>query len=264
MCRFLAYRGAPLFLEELVCVPRRSLLRQSLHAEEAKVRTHGDGVGLGWYGERELPGRYRDVLPAWSDENLLSLCRSLRAPLFFAHVRASTGTPTARANCHPFAHGRWLFMHNGQVAGYPTLRRALEQRLPDPLYAARAGNTDSELLFLLLLAQLEQGAGVLEAVAAMLSTVAQQMRSAGVAGPLRFAAALSDGRALYAFRAANDGTSPTLYLGRRADGVVVASEPLDDEASTWTPVADGHAVVADDDGVAIVPIAGWSPLPVAA
>ena len=264
MCRFIAYRGSPLFLEELVCLPPRSLLRQALHAEEAHVRTHGDGFGIGWYGERESPGRYREAMTAWSDENLHSLCRSVRSPLFFAHVRAATGTPTARANCHPFTHGAWLFMHNGQVAGYSAVRRALESSLPDALYAQRAGTTDSELLFLLMLAQIEQGRGALDAAAAVLTAVARQMREAAAKGPLRFAAALSDGRTLYAFRAASDGQPPTLYLGQRAEGVVIASEPLEDDAARWTPIADGHAVVVDDQGLAVVPLAGWTPLPIAA
>jgi glutamine amidotransferase len=263
MCRFIAYRGTPTFLDELVCEPRRSLLRQSLHAEEAKVRTNGDGFGIGWYAERDTPGRYREAMPAWSDENLQSLCRSVRSPLFFAHVRAATGTPTARANCHPFAHGRWLFMHNGQIAGYPTIRRALESRLPDALYAARAGATDSELVFLLMMAQIERGQGVLDAATAVLDDIAKQMREAAIGGPLRFAAALTDGRTLYAFRVANDSNPPTLYLGRRAGGVVIASEPIDDDAA-WQLVGAGHAVVVDDRDTAIVPLAGWVSLPIAA
>jgi glutamine amidotransferase len=256
MCRFLAYRGTPKFLDTLVCAPARSLLHQALHAEQSKATTQGDGVGIGWYGERDVPGRYREAAPAWSDENLQSLCRSLRSPLFFAHVRAATGTATARANCHPFAHGPWLFMHNGQVAGYPRIRRTLEALLPDPLYAARAGSTDSELMFLLILAQIERGSAVLDAVAAVLRTVALQMREAGAIGPLRFAAALSDGRSLYAFRAADDRRPPSLYLTERDDGVVVASEPLDTDAG-WLPVADGEAMVADAAGWRLQPLPAW-------
>jgi len=179
-------------------------------------------------------------------------------------VRAATGTATARANCHPFAHGHWLFMHNGQIAEYPRLRRALEGMLPDELFGARTGATDSELLFLLMLAEIEQGRGVLDAAAAVLQTVARQMREVAINGPLRFAAALSDGRTLYAFRAANDGKPPSLYLRDRAGGVVIASEPLDDDEATWQPVADGHAVVVDDRGTAVVALAGWAPLPAAA
>ncbi|MCU0949863.1 MAG: class II glutamine amidotransferase [Burkholderiaceae bacterium] len=263
MCRFLVYRGAPVFLDTLVCAPVRSLLHQSLHSEQAKATTHGDGVGIGWYGERETPGRYREAAPAWSDENLQSLCRTLRSPLFFAHVRAATGTATSRVNCHPFAHGPWLFMHNGQVAGYPRIRRTLEALLPDALYAARAGSTDSELLFLLVLAQMERGLGAVDAVAAALHAVAAQMREAGAIGPLRFAAALSDGRALYAFRTADDQRPPTLYLRERDDGVIVASEPLDTEAG-WLPLADGEALVVDDAGWRLQPLPVWQAAPAAA
>ena len=76
MCRFLAYRGKPVFLADLVCAPRHSLVHQSLHAAEAKTETNGDGFGIGWYGERPEPGLYREIRPAWSDENLRSPLRS--------------------------------------------------------------------------------------------------------------------------------------------------------------------------------------------
>ena len=92
MCRFLAYLGEPVFLNELVCAPTHSLVHQSLHAAEAKTETNGDGFGIGWYGEHVEPGLYRDICPAWSDENLVNLCRQVRARTFFAHVRAATGT----------------------------------------------------------------------------------------------------------------------------------------------------------------------------
>jgi predicted glutamine amidotransferase len=263
MCRFIAYRGPPTCLEALVCAPPRSLLRQAQHAEEAKVRIHGDGVGIGWYSERDTPDRYRAAVPAWSDVNLVSLCRALRSHAFFAHVRAATGTPTARANCHPFAHGRWLFMHNGQVAGYATLRRDLEARLPDALGALRRGATDSELLFLLLMARIEAGEEVVAAAVQVLHTVSAGMHEAGVTGPLRFAAALTDGRTLYAFRTASDARPPSLYLGTHAGGTVIVSEPLD-EASPWHAVPEDHAVVVDDGGVALHALPAWSAAPLPA
>src|SRR5215204_220477 len=152
MCRFLAYSGEPVFMSSLVSAPAHSLVHQSLHAAEAKTGTNGDGFGLGWYGERPEPGLYREIRPAWSDENLKSLSVQVRSPLFFAHVRASTGTASTRANCHPFAFGRWLFMHNGQIGGYDRLRRRIEAMIPDALYDARLGTTDSEAIFLAALA----------------------------------------------------------------------------------------------------------------
>lgn len=106
MCRWAAYLGEAVFLEEIVTAPCHSLIAQSHHALEGKTATNGDGFGIAWYGERAEPGLYRDILPAWSDPNLRSLSRQIRSSLFLAHVRASTGGATSRANCHPFVHGR--------------------------------------------------------------------------------------------------------------------------------------------------------------
>ena len=141
MCRFLAYRGEPVFMEDLISAPAHSLVHQSLHAEEAKTGTNGDGFGVGWYGDKPMPGLYREVHPAWSDENLKSLCTQVRSSLFFAHVRAATGTATTRANCHPFTHDQWMFMHNGQIGGWPLIRRKVESLIPDEYYGARTGTT---------------------------------------------------------------------------------------------------------------------------
>ena len=85
--------------------------------------------------------------------SLLALCAQVKSPLFFAHVRASTGTATSRNNCHPFTHGRWSFMHNGQVGGYDAMRRDADMLIPDALYPQRKGATDSEALFLVALAE---------------------------------------------------------------------------------------------------------------
>ncbi len=60
MCRWIAYNGAAIPLEDLISKPSNSLLAQSVHAQEAKVETNGDGFGIGWYGERDDPGIYRE------------------------------------------------------------------------------------------------------------------------------------------------------------------------------------------------------------
>lgn len=243
MCRFLAYRGEPVFLADLVCAPAHSLVHQSLHAEEAKTETNGDGFGIGWYGTREEPGLYREIRPAWSDENLRSLCEQVRSPLFFAHVRASTGTSSTRANCHPFKHGRHLFMHNGQVGGYARIKRRIESLIPDELYDGRLGTTDSEALFLAALA-----AGLIEepidAMARMLRTVRGLMSQAGIDEPLRFTAAFTDGENLHAYRWACDGKPPSLYYRETSSGLVVVSEPIDREGQSWREVPRGCTLVA--------------------
>jgi predicted glutamine amidotransferase len=256
MCRLLAYSGQPIFLEELVCKPQHSLVRQSMRADEAKVTTNGDGFGLGWYtghNDRLEPGVYREVTPAWSDENLLALCSAVRSPLFFAHVRATTGTSVARQNCHPFRYGKYLFMHNGQIGDYPLVRRQLESSLPDHLYAHRKGATDSELMFLMTIANIEAGAAPVEAMSMMLGEVIAAMQQRGAKAALRFAATLADGETLHAFRYSSDDKPPTLYLNRCKGGTVIASEPLQDRASPqcpeWTVIAPDTALTVRGDAV---------------
>ena len=151
MCRWIAYRGETITLERTS--PRRRIRcwRKASTRMNGIGTINGDGFGLGWYGVHEDPGIYREVRPAWSDENMRHLCRHIRSHLFFAHVRASTGTPSTRPNCHPFSHGRWMFMHNGQIGDWSRIRRRVEGMIPDAFYASRIGTTDSEAVFLAIL-----------------------------------------------------------------------------------------------------------------
>ncbi len=254
MCRWVAYLGEPIFLEELVTTPKQSLVVQSRSSREAKSAVNGDGFGLGWYSDRAEPGVFRDVRPAWSDENLLSLARQIKSGLFFAHVRASTGTATTRANCHPFAHGSWMFMHNGKIGGWDNLRRQIEMAIPDQLFRHRQGTTDSEALFLLLLANgLEEDPK--RACGKTLSFVQEIMHRAGESEPLRVTAALSDGRRVFALRHASDATPETLYVRNRRSsaGTLVVSEPLDDGREDWQAVPPQSLVTLGPGGMAIEP-----------
>ena len=231
MCRIAAWVGAPRALEEVIVRPAHSLLEQSQHAEEAKLSVNGDGFGFAWYdGDQPLPGLYRDVLPAWSDGNLPSLCRMIRAPLFLAHVRASTMGETARTNCHPFTFQNWSFCHNGQIPAFPNLRRKLEEALPDDLYAARRGSTDSEMLFLTLLAN-----GLRSDPAVALRRTFDALRPGPGQAPNRATVIFSEGHSVFACRHASDNRAPTLYSQMDHNGGhVLASEPLDGNAENWT------------------------------
>jgi predicted glutamine amidotransferase len=250
MCRWIAYIGEPVYLEQFLLEPRRSLVAQSRRCREASTETNADGFGVGWYGSRERPGVFRDIRPAWGDENLMSIAHQISARLFLAHVRASTGTATSRANCHPFGVGQWLFMHNGQIGGWEKVRRQIEAAIPDELFEQRIGTTDSEALFLMMLGNAladdpERAAHV------TLGRIETMMREAGIACPLRFTAAFTDGSTLHAVRYASDGRPPSLYTRRSVDGsVLVASEPLDESAEGWQPVP-AQSILTVRDGTMV-------------
>ncbi|NQW11969.1 MAG: class II glutamine amidotransferase [Alphaproteobacteria bacterium] len=254
MCRWAAYLGEPILLEDLVLKPAHSLIQQSIHAVESKSEVNADGFGVAWYGEHSEPGRYRDILPAWSDGNLRSIVHHVRSRLFMAHVRASTGTETSRANCHPFVQDRWTFMHNGQIGDYERIRRSLDMRLPDTHYAARVGTTDSEAIFLLAHAEgLDDDP--IQALARALGHTIADLTRAGIDPHIRFTAAMSDGQRLIGVRYATDNQPPTLYHRRwgAEGGWTLASEPTTLEESGWERVPNNSVVTLDGDSITLTP-----------
>jgi len=254
MCRWAAYIGPEIFLEEIVTRPEHSLISQSLSCCEGKTDTNGDGFGMAWYGERRAPGLFRDVNPAWSDPNLLSLAEHVKSGLFLAHVRASTGSATSRNNCHPFVNGNWSFMHNGMIGGYNGFRKQVDQMIPDALYPERLGATDSEAAFLIALGNgLEQNPKrALEQTVFQLETLA---RERGETPFMRFTAAFSDGKRLFAVRYASDKFAPTLYMRKscKFGGHTLVSEPLEVgdvpwdvvPPSTFVEIENGQVVMSE-------------------
>ena len=130
MCRWMGWSGQPLVVEELLFKPKHGLVDQSLHSRMGVETTNGDGFGLGWYGQGDGPGVYHGVAPAWGDENLRELAAHIESTMFLAHVRATTGTAIQQTNCHPFRHGKWLFVHNGRRMGRSLRRRGVTRRHP--------------------------------------------------------------------------------------------------------------------------------------
>ncbi|MEM7194825.1 MAG: class II glutamine amidotransferase [Pseudomonadota bacterium] len=237
MCRIASYIGPQIPLENIVTAPKHSLLSQSEEATESKISFNGDGFGIAWYSHQKEPGLYRECLPAWSDENLINLCRMLQSHLFIAHVRASTTGETMRSNCHPFTYKNWSFAHNGQIGHFELVKRDLESVLSDSLYLARRGTTDSEVLFLLLLNEGLEECPV-SACIRSLEILEGLRKKLSLSAPLRLVFVFSNGETLYGVRYASDAFCPTLYCSENLDngGVSLASEPLDGNSDNWTAV----------------------------
>jgi glutamine amidotransferase len=257
MCRWLAYSGTPIRLEELLVKRDRSLIDQSLHSRLGATTTNGDGFGVGWYEDSETPRVYRSTHPAWNDRNLREVAAGISSRLFFAHIRASTGTAIQETNTHPFRYGSWLWMHNGAIREFPRVRRELVLAVDESLYPSIEGTTDSETMFFLALTfGLESDP--IGAVERMVGLVEATGRRHGVEHPIQMTIATTDGRSIWAFRYSSEGDSRSLYFSTRMDALkaaypdsvelaqlsdetrVVVSEPLGDLAGAWNEVPESH------------------------
>lgn len=259
MCRWMAWHGQPVLLEELLFKPKHGLIDQSLHSRMGAETTNGDGFGVGWYGTGQGPGLYHSVSPAWGDVNLRHLAGHIESPLFLAHVRATSGTAVQQSNCHPYQHDRWLFVHNGLVNNFHAVRRELAFAVDPAMFPDIGGSTDSELLFHLArtngleddpLAALERTIGFVEVTAARHGIDCAIQASIGV----------SDGERLWAVRYSTEGASRTLFVSADAHAIkqlhpenanlqrmrdadrLVVSEPLADLPGAWHEIPESTAL----------------------
>ncbi len=273
MCRWLAYSGAPLPLEEMILKPEHSLIDQSIAARLGENTLNGDGFGLGWYGKRDTPGVYKGIQPAWNDSNLKDLCAHISSPLFFAHIRATTGTAVQQSNCHPFRHGKWLFQHNGLIREFPRVKRDLALKVRPDLYAEIGGTTDSELMFFLARSfGLEDDP--VQGMARMVGCVEQVCTDHGIANGLQMSVGLSDGERLFAFRYSTEGKSRSLFHSTSIDALkeinpalekyssdtrVVVSEPLSSMTEAWQEVPEATVILVRHGAVEAHPFGPISP-----
>ena len=266
MCRWLAYSGSPILLEELLYKPEHSLIDQSLHSRLGVETTNGDGFGVGWYGpDTGTPAVFHSIEPAWNDRNLREVAGHVQSPLFLAHIRASTGTAVQQTNCHPFRHGRWLWVHNGLVRDFHRVKRELALAVDESLYPQMEGSTDSELLFYLALTfGLEENPPA--AVERMVGHVEEVGNRHGTEHPIQMTIGTTDGSSVWAFRYSSEGRSRSLYYSADMRSVremyperprlqeasdetrLIVSEPIVDLPGAWNEVRESsYGVVRDGE-----------------
>ncbi len=255
MCRFVYYRGAAIRLSSLITEPVHSIIHQSYHSKEREEPLNGDGFGVGWYApeETDRPVVFKDVTPAWNNQNLANLAPVVRSPCIVAHIRAATpGLPVSQLNCHPFSWGKFAFAHNGEVGGFRAIRRQIQSELSEEAFNLLRGSTDSEHLFALFANNFGHysGSSTLDAMASALgdaiTTVEALKNEQGIDTASMLNVVLTDGESAVVTRYASSGQQKphSLYLHQGSayecvDGVchmrdrsesgntvLVASEPL--------------------------------------
>ncbi len=150
MCRWLAYFGDPIRPEELLYEPRAVADRAEPPQRPDEGIANDDGFGLGWYGLGDPRGCSAAPCRRGATEPARTRAQ-IRSPLFLAHVRAAVRHAGAADELPPVPARQWLFVHNGDVADWPHLRRELTMAVDPELYPLIEGATDSEVMFFLAL-----------------------------------------------------------------------------------------------------------------
>lgn len=228
MCRHLGWLGEPVSVASLTLDPPSGLLVQSYAPRRQK---HGlmnaDGWGVGFF-DGDVPRRWRSAAPLWTDASFASVAPALTGRCVVAAVRsASVGMPIEPTASAPFTDGHWLLSHNGLV-----------DRTVLPLSRHAESTNDSALLAALIF---ERG---VDALGDTVSAVGAEDPAA------RLNILAGNGSRLV-------GTTwgDTLSVLRRADGVVLASEPYDDDPA-WREVPDRHLVEVVGADVRMTPLKG--------
>jgi ergothioneine biosynthesis protein EgtC len=283
MCRFVFYRGAPISLSSLVTEPAHSIIHQSYHSKEREEPLNGDGFGVGWYApeESDQPAIFKDITPAWNNQNLANLAPVVRSSCIVAHIRAATpGLPVSRTNCHPFSWGQFVFAHNGEVGGFHAIRRQIQSGLNEEAFDLLKGTTDSEHLFALFANSYGDysGSSKLEAMASALvdamDTVETIKKDRGIEVPSLLNLVLTDGESAVITRYASPGQQEphSLYVhtgssyecvdgichmrdrSESGNTVLVASEPLSHDDGWRRVTANSMCLINKEAAVEERPI----------
>lgn len=228
MCRHLGWLGAPVAVSALVLDPPEGLLVQSYSPRRQKHGTvNADGWGVGFFSGGGLH-RWRSDKPLWGDASFASVAPALRSGCVVAAVRSATiGMPIEPSASAPFTDGTWLLSHNGIVdRGVLPPARDAESTVDSAVLAAHIFRRGLDAL----------GATVAEV---------------GAADPgARLNILAADGSRLLATT-----WGDTLSVLARADGVVLASEPFDDDPD-WRDIPDRHLVQVAAGQVTLTPLEG--------
>lgn len=277
MCRFIAYVGNPIILDDVLYKPKYSLIKQSYRARETDITLNGDGFGIGWYASQidHYPALFSSIQPAWNDQNLRYLAPKIRSNCFFAHVRAASTGEVSLANNHPFHYKRLLFMHNGDIAEFGRIKRYLRRQLSDETYDWIRGQTDSEHMFALFIdifkkhhfhfTAEEMAAALVETI----HTIKAIQKKHHIKGVNYINAALTDGRSIVAIRyiSSEPKRSPSMHFsegrqylyhnskcrmlptpkGEENGAVLVVSEKLDSDRAEWQNIPVNHILLVRDN-----------------
>ena len=148
MCRLFGFRS----------VIQSQVHRSLLSAENALVwqsERHPDGWGVAYYVEN-VPHVIKSASTAITDRLFRRVSGIVSSQTVIAHLRKATQGEESMLNSHPFQYGNWIFAHNGDIPNFDEIRGQLVAEIPPELRRFILGDTDSEVIFYLMLGKLAE------------------------------------------------------------------------------------------------------------
>lgn len=278
MCRFVAYLGSPIIIDEIIIKPSNSLLKQSYSALESEMTVNGDGFGVGWYNKelKDEPGLYASVSPAWNDRNLLNIASITQSNCFMAHIRAATVGAVSIQNCHPFHYNEYLMMHNGGINDFDLIKRDMIALLDDEAFLWITGQSDTQYILALFMTHARRlGAKERPGIELLIdcfnltfADIEKLKKKNGIDSVAIYNMVLSNGHGMIATRYSTQPKEDfrTLYFAERVScklsdsgdlkfekgklersAALISSEKLTDDESYWKEVPINHAIYIDKE-----------------
>ncbi len=250
MCRHIGYIGKKNTLYSILLQHSHSLIELAYKPKEMREAIlNADGYGIGWKNEKRF-WLYKNDLPIWNDINLNSLSKSISSNLVIGNVRSATiAENLGYFNTHPFFHNNFCFSHNGYIKDFDILtKKKLLRYFDDKYLGAIKGNTDSELIFLLLLQYIERKKNIKKSIKEVIKIIEINYPAA----MLNFLLAVYDNNGknrLFATKYSKNLTSPSLYYLNNNKSIFISSEKLNN--NNWSAIKDKSLIEVKDYSIKI-------------
>jgi len=249
----------------LACmISRADLLKVAIRAEQELTASapieETAGWGLGFYQADDVLHKKRPT-PHGEPFQWADVLQDVNSHCLVAQAGDATLDNSRAENTHPFRMRQWLFVHSGTVDRFTSIREELVASLPDFIRRNIRGDTDSELIFHVLLSFLHD-AGQLDATEPRDADVVSAARSALTLVD-RLAVAAGGAPGLINFALTN---GHKLYVLRRGGGMMIvkrtqlpAHDSATEDEALRSATAVRYALVTTDDAHA--PRFGYEAIP---
>ena len=148
MCRLFAFRSIePVKPSDCLINSNNSMLNQSIKNQ--------DGWGISYFsdGKSEV---IKNIESAYVDKRFIRTSSEITSNTILSHIRNATQGKLDRYNTQPFKYKDWVFAHNGNLKNFPVIKKELISKIDKKLQKNIKGNTDSEVIFNILLSKMNK------------------------------------------------------------------------------------------------------------